>query len=327
MENEEQGTETPQVDQAGGQESMEDSFSKFEHLLDEGFEKDEDLEAGATKADSKSAVEVVDAEVPKAEAKSYKLSDNLTIKAGDKIGKEHLEAFEKGQLRMADYTQKTQEVAALRNEAQEFINARDQILKNPASLREFLNDEHILAAYQPQELLNIALHNNGVDPKLWSDFLGRAREEGLIGQNQTHDPYAQHFGKMNQTINQLAKRLESFEGMTVKEKQQAQHQAEISSLDSEVKGALSKHKDVDRGDLLVRLQHDTTNRSVDEIAKEMQAKIDRSHDLYLKRLKQNKTGQIKQPSGSSVPIMPSRPKTWAEADEALEGMAGAGLLG
>lgn len=75
----------------------------------------------------------------------------VTLPDGTKVSVNEIEEWRKGNMRQADYTQKTQEVAEMRRAAGEVFKAYQQMQQERQELVEFLNNPQQIAAYLAQQ--------------------------------------------------------------------------------------------------------------------------------------------------------------------------------
>lgn len=293
--------------QAGGEEEV----------IDEGSPEDGNEEKAVDDAGQQPE------ETNPDEAQSFELSKDLSLKVGDEVTAEHLKQLERSFLREQDYTQKTQELAQVREEADQVIQARDHITKDPRALREYFTDDHIMQAYSPHELLSRGLAMNKVPPQVWNQFLEEFHEnhgQGAANPNWKADPQSPQVGQLQTEIKTLKSKLSNFEQSQVTQAAEAEKQKAIKELDGEIKGVLDtgKFPGITREDILAKLAVDQTNRTVEQIAKAMHDDFAKRYQAYGDGLRQKQKRKVQKPSGSSVPIMPKMPKNFEEADELLD---------
>lgn len=280
--------------------------------------EDEQIEVAPESEGEESAVEQEGEPVPEAVEESFEISKDLSLKLGDKVTANHLNELKRGYLREADYTRKTTELAKVREEANGVLQTRDAISNDPKVLREVLDDQHILGAFDKQELLNHALSGVGVPPELWANFL----EEFSTMQGEQVNPAWQP-KQINPEVQELQKKLSKFENWMTSEQQSREYQAqqqqfnqEVQSLDKEIQEVVSKINYVERDDLLMALAALPKDdpRTVLEVAKSLEKKQLEKHQRYVASLKKKKeTLKNSNPSGSTVPIMPKQTTEWDES--------------
>jgi hypothetical protein len=255
---------------------------------------------------------------PSVPTPEFEISPNLKIRAGDKITGETLQEIQKGYMRTADYTRKTQELKPIREEALGIVAARDQILKEPQSLRQFLNDELIFSAYHPHELLNASLEKNGINPEAWNTFLDQYEGGEIeVKKEWRADPYAKKFDELGRELKPLKEFVTNFTKSRDKwQKDQAETKAK-NELNTEIDSAMKKHTGVSRKEILLEIVTDQTGRTVEQIAASLKADKDKSLSEYQKSLGDNlKKTKSAKPEGSTVPLMRKELKNFDDASEA-----------
>ena len=192
--------------------------------------------------------------------------------------------MQKGYLREADYTRKTQELSQMRQQATEVLEARDLVEQNPQALRQFLSDEHILKAFSPQELLVAGLSMNGVDPNAWNQFLKEFQENGgaIVNQNWRADPHAPVLGSLQKQVGLLTNKLTTFEKAQLARESNEKNQREMRALSNEVDEVLKKYPGVHKEEVLLRMLPETNTMTTEQIAKSIKAQKDSDFQNYIK---------------------------------------------
>lgn len=274
---------------------------------------------------------------PQSDAPLFDINGKLSVQAGQPLTAEHVKELERGWLRERDYTHKTQQVAEIRQAAQQILDASEQINQDPRALRQYFKDEHILSAFDKKEMLHYGLSSAGVTPQVWNQFLEWYREAGFQpqqgGQLPSADPYVQQFGALNQRLEQMGKTLEQFQAekqqrveMEARAQQESAYNAEMERIGKEVDAALKNHPDVDKEDLLIEMARSDGTRSVAELAKAVQNRYEARYNAYVEKKKQVKQNAPKPPKGQSVNIVQRAPKTFEEADALIDQAYGTGSL-
>lgn len=267
----------------------------------------------------------------------FDIDGKLSVKAGQPLSADHVKELERGWLRERDYTQKTQQVAEVRQAAEQVLQASERINQDPKALRDYFPAEHILQAFDKREMLNYGLSAAGVPPQMWNQFLEWYKEAGFAPeqatQNLAADPYVQQFGALKQEISTLGKTVQQLQAerqhAEVQSREAAQKQAydnEMNRIGSEVDQALAKYPDVEKEDLLVEMARSDGSLSVAELAKKVQGRYEARYNAYVEKKKQTKLTAPKPLKGQTVKIEQRAPKTFAEADEMLDRVYGTGSL-
>lgn len=286
-------------------QSNSDAFSLEDKVLDLASE---DGDAGAP--DTPETIEQTQPE----DVPSFSLSEQMALKLNDKLNAEHLKEIEKGYLRQSDYTKKTQELAQIRQEAEQMSANLNAVMSGQSNGREFVPDQVILSWFQPQELLNIGLAGAGVPVQLWNEFLGYMQEQGAgRTENFRADPYAQQFSQLQQEL----KQLKSFQQNYTQKQQKDAYEKEMTRIDGEASAVLAKFPDVTKQELLFALAGDGTGKTIEQIAKELADAKEARFQQYIKQKQDLHKKAVKQPTGSRVPIMPKAPKSFDEASELI----------
>jgi len=328
----------PTQDQADVTPQVMDSFEQVtDNLLNKAASDSETQTSEQPEQDVKSEVSQDSVKQTPEQAKTtqavqteeFEIGQNLKLRSGNKLTPELFNEIKSGYLRQADYTRKTQEVKAIREEAMGVLAARERIANNPQELRQFLDDVHILNAFHPHELLNNALEANGVDAEAWNQFLTNYEEGGFeVKKDWRADPYAKKFDEFGKELKPLKEFVSNYnrdrEAFT---KRQVEEKAKVE-LDAEIGSAMKKFSGVTRKEILVEIVADQTGRTVEQIAQQLKVEKDKTLSEYQKTLSETKqktkSGQAK---GISIPLMKKAPQSFDEAtDAALESYA-AGQLG
>lgn len=255
------------------------------------------------------------------------IAKGMALKAGDKLTADHINQLKRGAYREADYTRKTQELAQARNQANEVLQAREAVLNNPQALRQFLQDEHILKAFHPNELLVNGLQAAGIPPDVWNKFLDEY--QGAYGaqpqaNNWQANPLAKDIHTTRAEIQKLQARLQNFEvGQQRGAQERAEHEARVA-LQNEVKEAVTKFKDVTEEEILEAIaagRQGTADQIAAMISKRYSQRISQRDQALLE---QKKRQQPTAPKGTSVPVLPKRPTTWDEASTAASAFISGG---
>ncbi len=290
---------------------------KLIKMMEDG-ERTPDPKGEAVKGAAPDAGKTVQQPQDAATAGLFDLNGKLKLKVGDKLSPEHVKEFERGWLREADYTRKTQELATQRQEYQNTTNALNQIDKDPRALRSYMPEQKILAAFQPQELLNIGLSRAGVPVQLWNEFLEYHQQNAgnFAGQADQlrADPYQERFSKYDNEIHSLKQTLAGYEHG----KQQDAYERQMSQLDQEVQGVIAKYPGVKREELLGRMVWDTSpGKTPETLAKAIADEKEAAQQEWLQGKELNRQKRVTAPTGTKVPIMPQQPKTFKEAEDMI----------
>lgn len=302
--------------------SLEEKVLGFMNGEEEKKEVSEDDEVDTGKV---SETKVTEDATP---APLFDLNGKLTLKAGTQLSPEHIKELERGWLRESDYTRKTQEIAAVRQDYLRLNNIAQQIEKDPRAIRQHLPTEKILSAFSPEELLNVGLAQAKVPPQLWNEFLDWHAENGGQFSDKSQgfkaDPYQEKFSKYEQKISTLEAKILGKE----EKESRAAYETQLSNFDKEVDAAVAKYPGLKKKSLLVQIAASDGNKSPDEIAKELADErardIEQEKQSWLTRKKEQQTNRVTVPKGSRVPIMPKQPKTFEEADAMVEQAYGYG---
>jgi hypothetical protein len=206
-------------------------------------------------------------------------------------------------------------------------------------LREVFNDKHILAAFNPKEMLNYGLAAAKVSPKAWNQFLRWFKEsgedEGEASQLPEANPYIQQFGEYEKQLSTLGKSLEELRQERAQSiadaetsKKQAAFDSEMQRIDGMVKESMAKYDDVPRELLLSEMAKDeNASLTVEDIAKKIHVRLEARYNDYVKNKQKTISKAPKSPiKGQSVNIVRRQPKTFEEAGQMVAERYGDGRL-
>lgn len=249
----------------------------------------------------------------------FELTKGMSLKVGDKVTPEHIKEFQRAALRESDYTRKTQELAQVRGQAQEVLQVRDAVLNDPRALRQHLEDDHILQAFHPNELLVAGLQASKIPPQVWNQFLEDYQQTNgkQPGASEWQaNPMARELHQTKAELARVNSRLQNWEQTNQRSAEdRANHEAR-TQLKSEVEAAAKKFQDVTEEEILEAIAAGRQGNA-EQIAKRIS---DRYSERISKRdqtlLEQKKRQKNAAPKGTSVPVLPNRPKTWEDAGSA-----------
>jgi hypothetical protein len=271
----------------------------------------------------------------------FDIDGNLNLKAGDKLTDEHLKELERGFLRQADYTRKTQDVARVRDAANEVLAAKEAIDSDPRQLRQHFEDKQILSAFSPLELLNIGLSSAKVPVEAWNAFKEWYKDAGYNLNLPTANPHMQEFAQLSNRLEKIGKTVEQFQKeraderergeLTARQKEQEDAKnREFSRIDKEVESAISKYKDtefpIEKEDLLVEMVKSNGTKTVADLAKALHDKYSAKFGKYIKSKTIVKNNSPKPIKGQPVNIVQRQPKSFDEADALIDQVYGTGSL-
>ena len=259
----------------------------------------------------------------------FDINGKMSLKAGDKISPDHVKELERGWLREADYTRKTQDLAKTRAAAQDVLKAQEEVKADPRNLFKFMQPQDVLSAFTRQEMLSHGLHAGGVSPQVWNQFLEWHKENGEAGAGEAPpkaDPYSQQFGEFSRRIEAMER-----QGTTLAEQRKADTEAtayneQMSTYDKEVEGALKDFPAVNKRQLLVEMAASDGTKTVKELAQDLNVVLETRFQEYLKTKQGQRQQTVKSAKGSAVPVLKQKPKTFEEADEQIAKMYGEGSL-
>jgi len=265
---------------------------------------------------------------PKQAAPLFDVNGKLSLKEGSKLTGDHIKELEKGFLRQADYTRKTQEVAKIRDEAASVIRNQEEVMKDPRNIFKYMEPSKVLSAFTKQEMMAHGLHAAGISPQVWNTFCEWFKENGDVNQGSasTVDPNAQQVSEFARRLERIEEQDKTREQKAIEARQQAEYEQTMSTYDKQVDEAIAAFPDVTKRKLLVELASGDGSESIMEIAKRMQGELEDKFQKYIAAKKEVKNKAPKSPKGGSVPIMRKQPKTWEEADAAIAGLYGDGTL-
>lgn len=266
----------------------------------------------------------------------FDLNGRVSLKVGDKVSADHVKELERGWLREADYTRKTQELAKVRKEAEEVLKAQEDIVKDPRNIFKFIPPQQILSAFTRQEMLAHGLHAGGVTPQVWNRFLEWYQQErgndepdldGKAGSLPKADPYTQQLSEFSRRIEAMERAHQSLEEQRRTETEKRAYEEQMSSYDREVEAALKDFPAVNKRALLVEMAASDGSKTIRELAEELNSALETRFQEYLKtKTTQKQQATVKAPRGTAVPVLPKRPQTFDEADAAIAKMYGDGSL-
>lgn len=265
---------------------------------------------------------------------TFEIGKDLKLKVGQQLTADHLKELQRGYLRESDYTRKTQEVSQLRNEAQEVLTIRDQVIKNPQALREHLEDDFILQAFPPGELLARSLYANRIPAQAWNQFFESWQQENGSGHHgnfappQPGQPPQQPavLGTFQKELKSVTSRIDKWEAEQSAKKAEEERQQETNALDKEVDSVVSKFPGMTKKELLRELALGDNRLTVLQIARNYWHERQAERNAHITRKEQVKQKALKKPGGIAKPLLPQQPKTFEEANDTLWDMAQAGEL-
>lgn len=264
---------------------------------------------------------------PTEQTKLFDINGKLSLKEGAPLTSEHIKELERGWLREADYTRKTQEVAKIRNEAQQILNNQAKIQEDVRNIFEFIPPEKLLSAFTRQEMLSHGLHAGGVSPQAWNQFLEWRKENGEESADKptpSADPYAQQFETFARKLEAIERRDQTREQAIKAQEQEAAYKNQMAAYESEVNSAIAEFPAVNKRQLLVEMASSDGSKTIKELAQDLSNSLESRFQEYLKTKTAQKQTTIKAPKGTSVPIVKKMPKTFDEVEEHVAGLMGFG---
>lgn len=268
----------------------------------EELETDDQGELDAANEDFDLDSAIPDKDLP--DIGGFDLGNGLGLKAGDKITPQHLHELNRGYQREAEFTRKCQELAPIRDQANQVIQNFNHVVQNehsnPALLFNHVTPEHAIRA--------LAAVGFDIDPELLKTIgHGSSYQNRGAPQGGQVDPQVQR---------ELAEIREW--------RQQEEKQKFTSDLDAQVRAEISDitnpglQKMLWKNILVSAALH--TNKSIPQIALEERRAL-KEHFGSLTRAKKGtrERGRVGRTTGSSRPVTPKRPMTWDEADRSARG--------
>lgn len=234
----------------------------------------------------------------------------VQLKAGEKLTTQQVaqikHEMERSYFREADYTRKCQELAPIRDRANEVLSTYNEVIANehanPAALFQHITPEHAIRA--------LAAIGFDVDPNLLQSV--------GYGNSYRNNP------QLNQGQGQNQQPQKGFE-QEFRTWQQKQEQAQFTQqLDQEVRAELADIKNQDlHQDLYERILVQAAlkpDKSIKAIAMEERNKArQRYSKLFGAKKGQRKGKVVARGSGSSRAVQHDGPQTWDEADRSALG--------
>lgn len=316
-----------------------DALSMEQELIDKMSEPE--VKAEETPVEPVKPEEGVKAETPVStptpvvqEDVAVEINKSLSFKAGVAPTVDQIKALEKefqrAGFREADYTQKTQEVAAIRKEAEEVLQAQQQVIEDPRYLRQYFEDKHILSAFSPKEMLNYGLAAAKVSPQVWNQFLEWHKEAGYPSEGAPQaNPFLEQFTSLEQRISKQDQMLQQFQqereeraAMDVQNRQKEAYDKEMNRIDGEMKATLAEFPDVKERRLIVEMAASDGTKSWKEVAKSIHDEAEVAKNAWIERKQETKLNTSKPAKGQPVNIVQRQPKTWDEADTLIDQVYG-----
>jgi hypothetical protein len=310
-----------------------EGIGEMEEELLAKLNEPETPEADATDS-TVSKTETVKVEPVLADAPTIEINKSLSFKAGIAPTVDQIKAlekeFERAGYREADYTKKTQEIAEVRRQAEEVLQAQQAISQDPRLLRNYFEPKQILAAFTPQEMLNYGLAASKVSPQVWNQFLEWHKEAGFPTEGApTADPYVEQFtsfeqrlAKQDQVIQQFQQEKAQREAMEVQNRQQEAYNKEVVRIEGDMKQALGQYPDVKGRRLVVEMAASDGTQTWAQLAKQIHDERETDKTAWVDRKQLTKQNTTKPSKGQPVNIMPRQPKTFDEADALIEQVHG-----
>jgi hypothetical protein len=320
----------------------EGTGSLEQQLLDSLPKDGEKPEDGKT--DEGEAAAVVPAEggvAQVATAPLFDINGKVSVKVGQPLTADHVKELERGWLREADYTRKTQDLAKKNSEAQTVLDAQASILKDPRNIFQHMKPEQVLSAFTRQEMLSHGLNAAGVSPQLWNQFIdwkksgGTKAEPGeeVNGGNADAkdlpkvDPHSQRLEEFSRKLEAIERRDMTRAEKEKSDREKNEAESQMSKYDAEVDAAIKDFPGLNKRLLLVELAASDGSKTIKELAQEMHGALESKFQEYLKTKTKTKEEVIRSPKGgSSVALTRKAPKSWEEADDAIAKVYGNGQL-
>ena len=243
---------------------------------------------------------------------AFELGNGLALKAGDKITPQHIHELQRGFQREAVFTQKCQEVAQVREQANGVIQTFNQVVANehtqPALLFNHVTPEHAIRA--------LAAIGLDVDPNLLKEIGYGSSYRNQGGQNPQGQN--QQFAPIDP---QIQRGLEEFGKWT---KQNNTKQL-IDSIDTEVNSYVQDIKDDQlkhllRRNILVGIAANP-NKEIRDIAMDERRFLKERFSKTISAKKGQRV-PIGRKSGSSRPVGAKAPDSWEAAERSARGRMG-----
>jgi hypothetical protein len=243
----------------------------------------------------------------------FDLGNGVSLKVGDKVTPQHLDVLSRGHMMQSEFTKKCQEVAQIRQEAEQAINSFNQVVSNevsnPALLFQHVTPQHAIRA--------LAAIGYDVDPRVLNE----------MGRGSSYQGKQQHVQGQGNGYNQLdpslARGLQSFQAW---QEQQKQEQL-TKSIDAEVRAQIQdvKNDKIQKQmykEILVELAINQ-DKPISMIAREVRQSIkDRYSNLFASKKQARIGSQTSRTSGSSRPLSAALPSTFDEAERSARGRLG-----
>lgn len=274
-----------------------------------------------------------DVATPSEPVQIFDSEGNLSLKAGVQLSDEHIKELERGFLRQADYTRKTQEIAKIRDTANEILSAKEAIDADPTQLRQFFDDKQILSAFNELELLNIGLSAAKVPVEAWNTFKEWYREAGFNQNLPTAQPHIQELSQLRKEISGVGKTVQELkaerERLQQAELERTQKEAAekaFKAIDDEVNSELAKYQKsefpIEKEDLLVEMVKSNGTKSVADLAKGLHDRYAQRFSKYIQNKQTIKQKTVKPIKGQPVKIETKRPTNWEDAEGMVDRLFG-----
>lgn len=287
-----------------GLEDTEEVSSEDEGTPEEETEPEEQPEEG-DKGEDDLADLIPEAAVP--DPGAFEIG-GIQLKAGEKLSTQQVAAIknemERSYFREADYTRKCQELAPIRDRANEVLTTYNEVIANehanPAALFQHITPEHAVRA--------LAAIGFDVDPGLLQ----------AVGYGNSYR------GNPNMNQNQNQQQPKGFE-QEFRTWQQKQEQAQFTQqLDQEVRSEIADIKNPDlQQDLYERILVQAAlkpDKAIKTIAMEERNKArERFAKLFAAKSGNRKGKVVARGSGSSKAVQHQGPQTWEEAERSAMG--------
>lgn len=278
-------------------------------------------------------------EVETAPTPAFDVEGRFQLKAGDKLTDDHLKELERGFLRQSDYTRKTQEIAKVRDTANEVLAAKEAIDADPKQLRQYFEDKQILSAFSELELLNIGLSAAKVPVEAWNAFKQWYQESGYAEGKTlpTANPHLQEVTQLKTELSKIGKTVQQFQqekeqqALAAKQREMEEKtQKEYARYDAEIAEAMKKYEKsefpLEKEDIILAMARDDGTKSIAQIAKALHDKYAARFGKYIEGKKTTKQNTVKPIKGQPVNIVQRAPKNFDEADALIDQIYGDGSL-
>lgn len=309
-----------------GDLNLEDSThpeieSKEEDTLDESLEVSseedgapEELEAGDQ---TEVQDELLDNEVEENDLDSlvpdkalpdlgaFDLGNGLNLKVGDKITSQHLHELNRGYQREAEFTRKCQELAPIRDQANEILQNFNHVIQseftNPALIFNYMTPEHAIRG--------LAAIGLDIDPELLKSI--------GYGNSYQSRPHQGHQGQVDPYVQRELAEHRAWREQQEKEKYTSALDAEVRAEIADIKNPKIQ-KNLWRNILTAALY--SPQKSIRQIAIEERQALREQFESVVKAKKSTRErGRVGRTTGSSRPVTSKRPDTWEAADRSAMG--------